>query len=161
MLGKIEDRRRRGRQRMRWLGGTTSSMDVSLCKLWKSLETLLDKPRQHIKEQRHRFANKGPYLGHWKSLPSWTGPWLGLGSRPHTCPQRLGLSWWFPNSGARGPELLQSLPTISLHAANGHSLQEKEHTCTALWALGEDAPPCHCPTSPFCCHHLRPGSRQG
>ena len=64
MLGIIEGRRRRGRQRMRWLDGITDSIDVSLSKLW---EIVKDREVHGVTKNRTQLNNR--YLLRVEAFP--------------------------------------------------------------------------------------------
>ena len=111
MLGKIEGRRRRGRQRMKWLDGITDSIDMSLSKLW---EIVKDSEVWHVAD--HGVVKSQTRLSDWTTVnyklhgASWE-------EDPIWGPVRLGMSLAHPLTDP-GPHSRQ-LPLSPRSASQG------------------------------------------
>ena len=89
MIGKTEGRRRRGRQRIRWVDGITGSVDMSLSKLWERVE---GSGAWHTAV--HGVVKSGTWLSSWTSA---SGTWIQVRGTPASlCPWRECVPYSFP-----------------------------------------------------------------
>ena len=125
MLGKIEGRRRRGRQRVRWLDGITDSMDVSLGKL---RETVMD--REAWRAAVHEVTKRWVWLSDWTAAKKRRNRVRSssFAVPPAFCPWIL--CWWLEPPWSAGYEAVnpQDVTCFGLRVVvqNGGSLRASE-----------------------------------
>ena len=126
MLGKIEGRRRRGWQRMRWLDGITDSMDMSLGELW---ELVMD--REAWCALVHGVAGSRTGLNAWTEL-NWTR--LLIAFLPRSKP--LLIPWLqSPSTVTLEPKKIKSVPVSIVSLSISHEAMGLDAMILVFWML--------------------------
>ena len=134
MLGKIEGRRRRGWQRMRWLDGITDSMDMSLGKC----RELVIEAREAWCAVVHGVARSWTWLSNWTDLKPWRNFCHNVGAMTPVCAQLLNYVWLFvtpmgcslSSSSVRGIFLERKLECVVISYSK-ESSQPRYRTCVS------------------------------